>query len=180
MKIVRAILPNDFLSERQTSERAALRVTDLVIKHLRKKNFATKPNPFGMPKSNYYADAADTAKYEVRTKSFVVSVGTDSTERNAPGRGLALHYEGGTIYPRKKSLAMPIDPIVAGIWPSEYTQAGHKLFKTPGGALGDSETGKILYILLPRATIPADPSVLPTDEEIANAATLGLGEATAV
>ena len=175
MKITRVILPRDILSERMSAENAALRVTDLVIKHLRKKNASTQANPFGLPKSNYYAEAADTAQHEVHGNKFVVSVGTDSTDKDAPGRGISLHYHGGTVYPKKKALAMPIDPAVAGIWPSEYSR-DHQLFKTPAGALGDAETGKILYILLPKATIPADPTVLPTDGEIADAATLGIGE----
>ena len=180
MKITRVILPSDILSERLSAENAALRVTDLIIKHLRKKNASTAANPFGLPKTNYYAEAADTAQHEVHGNSFTVSVGTDSTDKDAPGRGIALHYHGGTVYPTggKKSIALPIDPAVAGIWPSEYdpTPKHEKTFVTPGGAIGEKETGKILYILLPKATIPADPTVLPTDDEIADAATLGIGE----
>ena len=180
MRIVRAILPPDFIpGDRLTAERAGLRVADLVIKHLRKKNGETKPSPFGLPKSNYYDEASDTVQTETSGNTFVVSVGTDSTDRNAPGLGISLHYEGGTVYPKKKALAMPINPAVARIWPSEYSQS-HKLFKTPAGALGDAETGEILYILLPKATIPADPTVLPTDEEIADAATLGMAQVMGV
>jgi len=177
MHITRIIIPNDLLSGRVTAEKAAMRVTDLIIKHLRRKNNSTKPNPYGLPKTNYYAEAADTAQYETRGNGFTVSVGTDSTDPKAKGQGLNLHYEGGTVKPRKKALAVPIDPLVAGIWPSEYTGNGGHLFKTPGGALGDAETGRILYMLLPQAKIPADPTVLPTDDEIANSATLGLGQA---
>lgn len=182
MRIVRAILPPDFIpGDRLTAERAGLRVADLVIKHLRKKNGETKPSPFGLPKSNYYDEASDTVQTETSGNTFVVSVGTDSTDRNAPGLGIALHYHGGTVYPTggKKALAMPINPAVARIWPSEYSQS-HKLFKTPAGALGDAETGEILYILLPKATIPADPTVLPTDEKIADAATLGMAQSWGV
>lgn len=180
MRIVRAILPPDFIpGDRLTAERAGLRVADLVIRHLRKKNGETTPNPFGLPKTNYYDEASDTVQTETSGNKFTVSVGTDSTDKDAPARGIALHYHGGTVYPKKKALALPVDPAVAGIWPSEYSQ-GHKLFKTPGGALGDAETGKILYILLPKATIPADPTVLPTDEEIADAATLGMAQVMGV
>ena len=176
MRIVRAILPPDFIpGDRLTAERAGLRVADLIIKHLRKKNGETTPSPFGLPKTNYYDEASDTVQTETNGNKFTVSVGTDSTDKDAPARGIALHYHGGTVYPKKKALALPVDPAVAGIWPSEYSQ-GHKLFKTPAGALGDAETGKILYILLPKATIPADPTVLPTDEEIADAATLGMAQ----
>ena len=180
MRIVRAILPPDFIpGDRLTAERAGSRVANLIIKHLRKKNASTPANPFGLPKTSYYDEASDTVQTETSGNKFTVSVGTDSTDRKAPGRGIALHYEGGTVYPEKKALALPVDPAVAGIWPSEYSQ-GHNLFKTPGGALGDAETGRILYILLPKATIPADPTVLPTDEEIADAATLGMAQVMGV
>ena len=76
----------------------------------------------------------------------------------------------------QKALAIPIDASVAGIWPSEYSR-DHKLFKTPGGALGDADTGKILYILLPKATIPEDKTVLPDDAAIFNAVENALMEA---
>lgn len=182
MVITRIILPPDFVpGPRMTAEKAAVRVSQLIIRHLRKKNGQTKANPFGMPKTNYYDEASDTVQHETTAGGFSVSVGTDSSDPKAPARGIALHYYGGTVYPKngKKNIALPIDPAVAGIWPSEYAQ-GHRLFKTPGGALGDAETGKILYILLPHATIPADPTVLPTDEEICDAATLGVGQVMGV
>lgn len=174
MRITRVIVPRDLIpADRLCAEKAALRVTDLIIRHLRKKNESTAPNPFGLPKSNYYAKAADTAQYEVSGKRFVVSVGSDSMAKDAPGRGLALHYEGGTVYPKRgKRLAVPVNPAVAGIWPSEYRR---EIFFTKS-AIGDKESGNILWLLIPKATIPADPSVLPTDEEIANAASLGTGE----
>ena len=185
MKIVRAIFPPDFIpGDRLTAEKAGMRVADLIVKHLRKKNDSTKPNPFGMPKSNYYNRASDTVQYDTSGNKFTVSVGTDSTDKDAKGMGIALHYHGGTVYPKsgKKAIALPIDPAVAGIWPSEYdpTPKHEKTFITPAGAIGDKETGKILYILLPKATIPEDPTVLPTDEEIANAATLGMAQVMGV
>ena len=185
MRIVRAILPPDFIpGDRLTAERAGLRVAALIIKHLRKKNGETTPNPFGLPKTNYYDEASDTVQTETSGNKFTVSVGTDSTDKDAPGRGIALHYHGGTVYPTggKKAIALPIDPAVAGIWPSEFdpTPKHEKTFVTPGGAIGEKETGKILYILIPKATIPADPTVLPTDEEIADAATLGMAQVMGV
>lgn len=188
MKIVRAILPPDFIpGDRLTAEKAGKRVADLVIKHLRKKNDSTKPSPFGMPKSNYYAKAADTVQYETAGNKFTVSVGTDSTDKNAKGMGIALHYHGGTVYPKKKALALPIDPAVAGIWPSEAGSIAtggadderYALIWPKGskhGFIKDTETNDLLWLLLPKATIPADPTVLPTDEGIANAATLGMAQ----
>ncbi len=165
---IRLIDPESLIPDAHVAAEAAVRgVEALIIEHLRKKNDGTRPNRWGMPKTNYYADAA---------KNVEASVDGATVRVEIDHPGLAMHYEGGTVYPKKKALALPIDPAVAGIWPSEYSQ-DHKLFKTPGGALGDAETGKILYILLPRATIPADPSVLPTDTEIFGAVEEALMEA---
>lgn len=165
---LRLIDPESLIPDAHVAAEAAVRgVEALIIEHLRKKNDGAKPNRYGLPKSNYYADAAKNVEASV-------DGATARVEIDHPG--LAMHYEGGTVYPKKKALALPIDPAVAGIWPSEYSQ-DHKLFKTPGGALGDAESGKILYILLPKATIPADKSVLPTDEETLKTAEEAVWEA---
>lgn len=165
---LRLIDPESLIPDAHTAAEAAVRgVEALIIEHLRKKNDGTKPNRNGLPKTNYYADAAKNVEASVDGATIRVEI-------DHPG--LAMHYEGGTVYPKKKALALPIDPAVAGIWPSEYSQ-DHKLFKTPGGALGDAESGKILYILLPKATIPADKSVLPTDDETLKAAEEAVWEA---
>lgn len=165
---IRLIDPESLIPDAHVAAEAAVRgVEALIIEHLRKKNDGAKPNRWGMPKTNYYADAA---------KNVEASVDGATVRVEIDHPGLAMHYEGGTVYPKKKALALPIDPAVAGIWPSEYSR-DHQLFKTPGGALGDADTGKILYILLPKATIPADPSVLPTDTEIFGAVEEALMEA---
>ena len=104
--------------------------------------------------------------------------------------GIALHYEGGTVYPKagKKALAIPIDPSVAGIWPSEASGIGtggaddepYALIWPKGsnhGFIKDTETNDLLWVLVPKATIPADPSVLPSDGEILGAAEDAVWEA---
>lgn len=165
---LRLIDPERLIPDAHVAAEAAVRgVEALIIEHLQKKNDGTKPNRYGLPKTNYYADAA---------KNVEASVDGATVRVEIDHPGLAMHYEGGTVYPKKKALALPIDPAVAGIWPSEYSQ-DHKLFKTPGGALGDADTGKILYILLPKATIKADKSVLPTDEETLKTAEEAVWEA---
>lgn len=165
---LRLIDPEGLIPDAHVAAEAAVRgVEVLIIEHLRKKNDGTKPNRNGLPKTNYYADAAKNVEASVDGATIRVEI-------DHPG--ISMHYEGGTVYPKKKALALPIDPAVAGIWPSEYSR-DHKLFKTPGGALGDADTGKILYILLPKATIKADKSVLPTDEETLNTAEEAVWEA---
>lgn len=165
---LRLIDPERLIPDAHVAAEAAVRgVEALIIEHLRKKDDGTKPNRWGMPKTNYYADAA---------KNVEASVDGATVRVEIDHPGISLHYEGGTVYPKKKALAIPIDTSVAGIWPSEYSR-DHQLFKTPGGALGDADTGKILYILLPKATIPADKSVLPTDEETLKTAEEAVWEA---
>ena len=165
---LRLIDPERLIPDAHVAAEASVRgVEVLIIEHLRKKNAGTQPNRYGLPKTNYYAEASNNVAAGVAGNKVNVEI-------DHPG--LAMHYEGGTVYPKKKALALPIDPAVAGIWPSEYSQ-DHKLFKTPGGALGDAETGKILYILLPKATIPEDKTVLPDDAAIFNAVENALMEA---
>ena len=165
---LRLIDPERLIPDAHTAAEEAVRgVETLIIAHLRNKNDGTKPNRYGLPKKNYYAEAS---------KNVEASVDGATVRVEIDHPGISMHYEGGTVYPKKKALALPIDPAVAGIWPSEYSR-DHKLFKTPGGALGDADTGKILYILIPKATIPADKSVLPTDEETLNTAEEAVWEA---
>lgn len=154
--------PDSMVPDLKIAAQAAARGMEvLIIGHLRQKNDTTSPRA-GFPKTDYYADAADSVSCS--SAGPVARVEVDHP-------GLAMHYEGGTVYPKKKALAIPVDPSVAGIWPSEYTGMGNKVFKTKSGnALADAETGNVLWILVPKATIPADKSVLPTDDDILGAA----------
>jgi len=153
---------------RLCAEAASRGIEALVIDHLREKNRGTQPNRNGLPKTNYYAEASNNV--EASTNGSVAVIAIDHP-------GISIHYEGGTVRPKKKALAIPIDPSVSGIWPSEYDQNREKTFITAGGAIGDKESGKILYILLPRADIPADQTVLPTDDAILHAAEEEITEA---
>lgn len=165
---LRLIDPESLIPDAHTAAEAAVRSVEVLITdHLSKKNDSTQPNIYGLPKSNYYAEAAKNVEASVDGATVRVEV-------DYPG--LAMHYEGGTIRPKKKALAIPIDPAVAGIWPSEY-ERDHELFKSPAGALGDADTGQILWVLLPKATIKADPTVLPTDEKILSEAEEAVWEA---
>ena len=165
---LRLIDPEGLIPDAHIAAEASVRsVEALIIEHLRNKNDGTQPNRYGLPKTNYYAEASNNVAAGVSGNKVNVEI-------DHPG--ISLHYEGGTVYPKKKALAVPVDPAVAGIWPSEYSR-DHQLFKTPGGSLGDAETGKILYILLPKATIPEDKTVLPDDAAIFNAVENALMEA---
>ena len=154
-----------------------------MIDHLRARNGATAPNRNGLPKSNYYAKAAqgDSVRSMVAGNVAVVEIGHP---------GISLHYEGGTVRPRpgKRALAIPVDASVATIWPSEAAGIGtggaddepYALVWPKGsdhGWIKDTETNELLWLLVPHARIPADPTVLPSDAEILQAAGDAIQEA---
>lgn len=164
------VLPED----RVLAEAAARGLEVLVRRHLRRKDSAAAHRA-GFPKSGYWASAAETVEAHAYRKTAVVEVGKE---------GAALHYEGGTVRPKagKKALAIPIDPSVATIWPSEhagYATGGSgddgatAVFWPRGSSHGfikDTETGDLLWLLVPKATIRADKTVLPSDEDLLGAA----------
>ena len=167
---VRDAMPPD----RELLDAAAGAMETAVVRHLREKNSRTPPKN-GFPKSHYYDEAAKTVRGSVQGGSAVVEVGPD--DPNGPGNGIALHYYGGTVYPKKKALAIPISPAVAGTWPSEAVgEAGAEAFSMiwpkgkNHGFIKDNERNELLWLLVPKATIPADPDVLPTDDAMLSAA----------
>lgn len=167
--------PDIIIDGRTAAEAARMAVSETVREHLRRKNSSTTPNRNGLPKSNYWADAADSVTSEVRG-----NVATVTVEKE----GAALHYYGGTVYPKKKALAIPVSPAVASIWPSEANALTDHIDmiwpkNSAHGFLKDAETGDLLWLLLPKATIKADASVLPADAEIEHAAMEAIWEAVA-
>ena len=160
----------------------AFALEDCVREHLRRKNNGTQQRD-GFPKTNYYAKASNDVTGTSSGAVATVTVG------GVPG--IALHYYGGTVLPKpgKKALAIPISPTVAGIWPSEASgfatggsdDEGLYAMIWPKGSdhgfIKDTETGDLLWKLVPKATIPADPTVLPTDDEMLGAANEAIWEA---
>lgn len=177
---LRLIDPERLIPDAHTAAEAAVRSVEVLITdHLSKKNDSTQPNIYGLPKTNYYAEAAKNVEASVDGATVRVEV-------DYPG--LAMHYEGGTIRPKKKALAIPIDPAVAGIWPSEAGDIAtggsdderYALIWPKGskhGFIKDTESNDLLWLLIPKATIKADPTVLPTDEKILSEAEAAVWEA---
>lgn len=135
--------------------------------NLVRKDDLSSPAP-GMPKTGYYGDAANATTVEWSGTGAKITVAKE---------GMALHYYGGTVLPGKgkKALAIPKNPAVAGMRAAEFDPGRDKLAlvwpkKSKAGTLRDKETGKVLYLLIPKATIPADPSVLPDDGAMWDAA----------
>ena len=168
--------PERLIPDAHIAAEAAVRgVEALIIDHLRNKNTTTQPNRYGLPKTNYYADAA---------KNVEASVDGATVRVEIEHPGLALHYEGGTVYPKKKALAIPVDPSVAGIWPSEanafanddeYALVWPK--NSSHGFIKDTDQNRLLWLLVPKATIPADKTILPDDETTLKAAEDAVWEA---
>ena len=182
--VLKIRVPEDLVveDEQKAGQAMAEAVRDCIRRHLADKGLHTAPNRNGLPHSGYWHKAANTVKVEAQQGLHaVVAAGAESDDPNAPGQGIALHYEGGTVHPKKKALAVPISPAVAGIWPSEANALTDHIAmiwpkNSKHGFLKDAETNELLWLLVPRATIPADPTVMPSDETIlaaAEAAILG-------
>ena len=174
---IRLIDPERLIPDAHIAAEASVRgVEALIIEHLRdRKNAGTQPNLYGLPKTNYYAEAS---------KNVAAGVSGNKVNVEIDYPGLAMHYEGGTVYPKKKALAIPIDASVAGIWPSEanaYANEDEYALIWPKnsshGFIKDVEQNQLLWLLIPKATIPEDKTVLPTDAEIFGAVEEALMEA---
>ena len=162
------------ISQKDALEAAARGISNVVIRRLRDRNRHTSANRNGLPKSNYYAKAADSV-------TTVVSGSEAEVQIREPG--IALHWKGGTVRPKpgKKALAIPVDPTVATIWPSEAGDIAtggsddepYRLIWPKGsdhGWIKDTETNDLLWLLVPKVTIPANPETLPTVAEMGESA----------
>lgn len=156
-------VPEDIiLSAHEAAQAAEMAVTDVVARNFEAHDSVAKHRA-GFRKSDYWMDAADATVSRVAGSKVIVECDKE---------GVALHYEGGTVYPKKKALAIPLDPIVGDVWPSEVPGELDVFWpkNSSHGFLKDPETSDLLYLLVPKATIPADKSVLPSDEQILQAA----------
>lgn len=149
-----------------------------------------RANQLGGRRTHFYAAAARSITYATDGAGVTVSI-------HAPG--IALHYYGGTVKPVNGSryLTIPVDPDAygrrarefnhlsvqygrtrdGGLRPMFLVQDTHTTYKvTKGRKTGKVkvheklQAGKIMYYLALSATIRPDPSVLPTDETINQAA----------
>lgn len=147
-------------------------ISNLLFDHFLSRN--NRPGREGWPSSNYWADAAESVS--------VSAVGAGTADVCAKAPGLLMHLKGGTILPKRgRFLAIPILPMVAGIWPREAMQRKKdvKLIPVRGGKgegylLALQITAAVnlpLWRLARKATLKPDPSVLPTLEEQTEAAT---------
>lgn len=158
-------------SEREFAEAAGRGVSNAVKRHLVDKDSSTPPRG-DMPKTGYYGEAAGSVTTGMEGKIAVVSI---------PKEGMALHYYGGVVYPTDghKALAIPQVAAVAGKRPAEVDPSRQKfaLVWPKGkatGTLRDKESGEVVYLLVAKAKIPKDETVLPSEAEMYDAATAAM------
>ena len=158
-------VPADILaSDHELAQAAGRGVSNAVKRHLVERDARGRSD--GLPRTGYYGDAASGVTTEVSDNRAVVTIHKE---------GVALHYYGGVVYPTDaKALAIPKSIQGAGKRPAE-ADPDHTKFalvwpkgeKT--GTLRDKETDEVVYLLVSKAKIKEDKTVLPTDAELESA-----------
>ncbi len=163
LKISESDLADLLPSENKLAQAAGRGVSNAVKRHLAERDSRARPDD-GMPHTGYYGDAAGGVTTDVSGKMAVVTIHKE---------GVALHYYGGVVYPTKghKALAIPKSPATAGKRPAEIDpdRSRFALVWPKGktvGTLRDKKSGDIVYLLVSKATIKADKTILPTEDEM--------------
>lgn len=159
-------VPPDILaSDRELAQAAGRGVSNAVKRHLVQRD--TRGRSDGLPRTGYYGDAAGGVTTDMNGNTAVVTIHKE---------GVALHYFGGVVYPTAghKALAIPRSSATAGKRPAEFDPERQKLAlvwpkDATTGTLRDKESGEVVYLLVTKATIPQDQTVLPTESEMASA-----------
>lgn len=127
----------------------------------------------GWPRSGYWGHAAESASGEADAEAAWVIVRKE---------GVGLHLRGGTVKSRRPGgkLAIPLRAELAGVNPREKfaSRADAFVLKSKGRGpegrafLAYRENGalRLAYLLLSSVTLGADPTVLPPDDRLAEAA----------
>lgn len=150
------------------NEAAGRSVATSVRDHLYNLNSA-RPNALGGRRTNYYAGAADSTHMEAAPDKATVTVSQT---------GFALRFHGGTVTPvNAKMLTIPVNPAAYGmrarefpdtfVWRDKDTKSAF-IADAPGNVL------RLLFLLTDSATIPEDPSLLPSDSNLESSAIDGI------
>lgn len=159
-------VPADILaSDHELAQAAGRGISNAVKRHLVERDSRGRSD--GLPRTGYYGDAASGVTTEISGKTALITIHKE---------GVALHYYGGVVYPTDghKALAIPKVAAVAGKRPAEADPDRSKFAivwpkgKT-AGTLRDKETNEVVYLLVPKATIPEDKTILPTEDEMVDA-----------
>ena len=158
-------VPADILaSDHELAQAAGRGISNAVKRHLVERDARGRSD--GLPRTGYYGDAASGVTTEVSGSRAVVTIHKE---------GVALHYYGGVVYPTDaKALAIPKSPATAGKRPKEFDPDRAKLALVwpkgeTAGTLRDKETDEVVYLLVSKAKIKEDKTVLPTDAELESA-----------
>ena len=155
-------VPADILaSDHELAQAAGRGVSNAVKRHLVERDSRGRSD--GLPRTGYYGDAAGGVTTEVSGNRAVITIHKE---------GVALHYYGGVVYPTDaKALAIPKSPATAGKRPKEFDPDRAKLALVwpkgeTAGTLRDKETDEVVYLLVSKAKIKEDKTVLPTEDEM--------------
>ena len=152
-------------SEQELAQAAGRAVSSIVKNRLSERDHRGRSD--GLPRTGYYGEASNSVTTEISGKTALITIHKE---------GVALHYYGGVVYPTDghKALAIPKVAAVAGKRPAEADPDRSKFAivwpkgKT-AGTLRDKETNEVVYLLVPKATIPEDKTILPTEDEMVDA-----------
>ncbi len=160
--------PSDVIPSAKTCAEAAGRgVSNAIKRHLADRDANGAPRDDGMPRTGYWGDAANSVTVSMDGDTAIVSVDKE---------GAALHYYGGVVYPTggRKALAIPKLPSTAGRRPAEIDPMRTRFALVwpkghTAGTLRDRKTDAVAYLLVAKAPIKADKTVLPTEDEMRQA-----------
>ncbi len=154
-------------ADEELADMARSGIEELFKNHLLARN-DSRPSRGTMPKSSFYAHAAESVTSSIDGNVAEITIGQ---------KGVALHYYGGVILPTngRKALAIPKHPAVHDEKPSTFDPSRQILALVwqkgkSAGVLKHKETNEVYFLLIPRATIPADETVLPTESATYEAA----------
>lgn len=129
--------------------------------HFRRLN-AERPNKLGGERTNFYAQAARGTNYTLLPDGVILGINQV---------GIRQRFYGGKIEAGNppKNLTIPADAEAYGKRAGEFYNLRFCMNpKTGKKWLADKTTGKILFWLKPSVDQKADPTVLPTDQELSD------------
>lgn len=151
-------------------EAAARAMSVALVKHFRAKN-RKEPNARGWKRSNYWSQVADSVTTRVEGNAAIAEIRKE---------GVRLHWLGGVVKPSPghKALAIPADPEVYGVWPSEWNGKSKKdkpfMVWREGEKTGflavkgsDPEHPRVLWWLTGATHHQADETTLPDTDTLA-------------
>lgn len=166
------VLKDPEAAVRAMLDASARAMSNTLIRHFREKN-RKEPNAKGWKRSNYWSQVGDSVTSRVDGKTAVAEIRKE---------GVRLHWLGGTVKPRPwhRALAIPADPSVAGMWPSEYDGKSKKdkpfLVWREGEQRGflavkgsDPEHPRVLWWLTGATHHKPDETTLPATDTLAKA-----------